>query len=231
LAAPSSVWLIWIRRTRIDALLPVYALQFALLTGVFRWLSLRARSREGEGSTLMKALVPDYTRAVAVLSVSEWGASVLTVATGVLSGVSMCQLAKPWGHAATLATALVLGGICVLEARRSRRDRWVYAAAALVVISAVYCRVLWVGTAPVSVWDTAAIIASGSALFALQAITASRPMYILTMTLPLTAIFTVPLQAGSIHAGLSLSALGALYLLTRRSTRQGNPLVPGSAGH
>jgi hypothetical protein len=222
-----GVWLIWVPWTRIGALLPVYALQFALLTGVFRGLSLRARSGGGEGRPLMEALLPDYTRAVAVLSVSEWGTGVLTVTTGVLSGVSMSRLAEPWGHAATLATALVLGGICVLEARCSRRDRWVYAAAALVVISAVYCRVLWVGTAPVSVWDTAAIIASGYTLFALHAITGSRPTYILTMTLPLAAIFTVPLQAGSTRAGLSLFALGALYLLTRRSSGQGTPLYLG----
>jgi hypothetical protein len=222
-----GVWLIWIPWARIGALLPVYALQFAVLTSVFRWLSLRARSREDEGGMLMKALLPDYTRAAAVLSVCEWGTSVLTVATGVLSGVSMSRLSEPWGHAATLATAFVLGGICVLQARRSRRDRWVYATAALVTISAVYCRVLWVGTAPVSVWDTAAIIAFGYALFALQAITGSRPTYILTMTLPLAVIFTMPLQPGSTHAGLSLFALGALYMLTRRSSGQGTPLYLG----
>jgi hypothetical protein len=222
-----GVWLIWIPWARIGSLLPVYALQFALLTWVLRWLSLRARSRVGGADALTSAMLADYTRAVTVLSVSEWGASVLTVAIGLLSGMSMSRLAEPWGHAATLATAFVLGGICVLEARRSRRDRWVYAAAVLVAISGVYCRVLWVGTAPVSVWDTAAIIVAGYALFALQAITRSRPTYILTVTLPLAAIVTVPLQPGSTHAGLSLFALGALYMLTRRSSGQGTPLYLG----
>jgi hypothetical protein len=47
------------------------------------------------------------------------------------------------------------------------------------------------------------------------------------MTMPLAAIFTVPLQPDSIHAGLSLFALGALYMLTRHSSGQETPLYLG----
>ena len=71
---------------------------------------------------------------------------------------------------------------------------------------------------------TAAIIASGYLLFALQAVTGSKPLVNLTLMLPLAAIFTVPFQLGSSHAALSLFALGALYLMTRRSTGLGTPM-------
>ena len=219
-----GVWLIWVPWSRIGSLLPVYALQFALLASMLRWLSLRFPSREGETSTLTPRVLADFTRAAAVLSASEWSWFMMKVAIGLPSGSSMSRLAEPWGHAAAIATALVLAGLCILNARRSRQDRWVYAAVALAAVVGVYSRVLWVGTAPVSVWDTAAIIAFGYVLFVLQALTGSRPTYILTMTLPLAALFTVPLQPGSTHAGLSLFALGALYTLTRRSTGQGTPL-------
>jgi hypothetical protein len=49
-------------------------------------------------------------------------------------------------------------------------------------------------------------------------------MFILTVTLPLAALFTVPLQLESTHATLSLFALGALYLLTRLSTGMVTPI-------
>lgn len=219
-----GLWLIWVPRAHIGSLLPVYALQFALLSWVLRWLVSRLLEREGESGAFMPRLLTDFSRATILLGASEWGLFMIQVGAGVLSGSSMPRLAEPWGHGAAVVAALVLAASCVVKARRSRHEQWVYAAAALAVIVGVYCRLLWVGTAPVSVWDTALIIAAGYVFFALQVLTGSRPTYVLTMSLPLAALFTVPLQHGSTHAGLSLFALGALYALTRRSTGEGTPL-------
>ncbi len=225
-----GVWLNWIPWARAGSLLPVFALQFALIAGGLRWLSLSLRERgtgDGEASPdrdFARVMLSHLIPAAALLSLAEWGAHLLVTADGLLSGLPMSRLAEPWGHATAMATPLVLAMLCILEAARSRRDRWVYATAALVVITGLYGRMLWVGLAPVSVWDTAAIIASGYLLFALQAVTGSKPLVNLTLVLPLAAIFTVPFQLGSGHAALSLFALGALYLMTRRSTGLGTPM-------
>ncbi len=225
-----GVWLIWIPWARAGSLLPVFALQFALITAGLQWLSLHLRERDsgdGEASSerdFARAILSHLVLAAALLSLVEWGAHLLVTTDELLSGLPMSRLSEPWGHATAMATPLVLAVLCILEAARSRRDRWVYATAALVVLAGLYCRMLWVGLAPVSVWDTAAIIASGYLLFALQAVTGSKPLVNLTLMLPLAAIFTVPFQLGSSHAALSLFALGALYLMTRRSTGLGTPM-------
>ncbi len=136
----------------------------------------------------------------------------------------MSQLVGPGSHAAAIAAPLVLAGLCVREGRRTRTDQWVYGAAALVGIAAVYCRVLFAGLAPPGVWDTASIIGSSYALFVLQRLTGSRPVVNLTMTLPILAVFTVPFQLGSAHAALTLFSMSALYLLTRLGTGMRTPM-------
>ncbi len=224
-----GVWLLWIPSPWIGALLPVYALQFALIAWGLRWLFFRlqrggAHDRETIPGALAPRTISDFARAAAFLSVVEWAAHLVTVGKGLLAGIPATGLAEPWAHATAILTALVLATLCILQARRSRKDRWVYATALVVTITGVYCRLLWVGLAPVSVWDTGAILVTGYLLFSLQALTGSRPMFILTLTLPLTALFTVPFQLGSTHAALSLFALGALYFLTQRSTGAGTPL-------
>ncbi|MCP4284939.1 MAG: hypothetical protein GY792_10870, partial [Gammaproteobacteria bacterium] len=225
-----EVWLIWFDWGQLGSLLPVYALQFALIALLLRWLSLNlqrpsaAESEAGFGPVLVRSLLPHFAWAALLLSVAEGAMHIVAVWDGLLSDIPMSLLAEPWGHAASITAMLLLTGLCILEVRPTRQDGWIYAAAALVAITGIYCRVLWIGLAPVGVWDTAAIIASGYMLFALEVVTKSRPMFILTVTLPLAALFTLPLQLESTHATLSLFALAALYLFTRLSTGMATPV-------
>jgi hypothetical protein len=217
-----GIWLLAVPIAEADMLLPFYALQFALITWGLHQFGHHAHRRLGTES------IAGFEAAMVIgalaLALFEWGLHVLIVAGGVLEGAAMSRLAGPGSHAAAIAAPLVLAGLCVREVRRTRADHWVYGAAALAGLAALYCRVLWAGLAPLGTWDTAAIIGSSYALFAVQRLTGSRPVLNLTMTLPMLALLTVPFQLASAHATLTLFAIGALYLLTRHATKMGTPL-------
>ena len=217
-----GIWLIAVPLAEAGTLLPIYALQFALITWGLRQFGHHAHRHLATES--IAGFEAALVVGAAALALSEWGLHVLIIAGGVLEGTAMSRLAGPGSHAAAIAAPLVLAGLCVREVRRTRADHWVYGAAALAGLAALYCRVLWAGLAPLGTWDTAAIIGSSYALFAVQRLTGSRPVLNLTMTLPMFALLTVPFQLASAHATLTLFAIGALYLLTRHATRMGTPL-------
>jgi hypothetical protein len=70
-------------------------------------------------------------------------------------------------------------------------------------------------------------MATAYALFVLQRMTRSEAVLKLVLLLPLLAAATVPFQLSSTHAGLTLLAVGTLYLLTRHATGLRTPLYLG----
>jgi hypothetical protein len=104
---------------------------------------------------------------------------------------------------------------------------WVYGVAVFSSMLGLYIRLSWLGLAPVQVWDTAALIGSAYALFALQRLTQSRPILHLVMVLPLLALATVPFQLNTPHASGVLLTIGVLYLGMRRATPHVLPLYLG----
>jgi hypothetical protein len=228
-----GVWLLWVPWRNAAGLLPVYALQFAFIGGGLRGLTLiRATAGAGSfarwlGQPFVKQLLRDVTSAAITLGTVEWGLHLLVL---VLRGVA--DLPEPvtggWmSSAAALATGLILATTAAVEAVRSRHDRYWYLATALLGLTAIYGRILWVGLAPLSVWDTGAIIVAAYAMFALQFLTRSRAAWRLNMALPLVALVTVPLQLHTTGGTLSLFAIGALYLLSCRTSGRATPLYLG----
>jgi hypothetical protein len=126
-----------------------------------------------------------------------------------------------------IAAPLLLIAYGIGQAKRTRRAVWVYGVATLSGMLALYVRLLWLGLAPVQVWDTAVLIGAAYALVALHRLTPSRPLVHLVMVLPILALGTVPLQLNSPHASGTLLMVGVLYLGMRRATGHVLPLYLG----
>jgi hypothetical protein len=226
--------LLWVPLNRAFLLLPWTAVQMALLTGGLRWLGgylLKYQETAAPQAKLMSELVVTTLAQirpwVAVLAVVEWVLYTLNFAFTLLTGLSPQQLAAGWDSGAALLCAVLLVTLGISEARRSQQAIWVYGVTLLAGLSGVYLRLLWVGPAPLSVWDTAAIMGAAYGLFILQRFTLSRPVLQLVLVLPLLALLTVPIQLGSTQTACTLLAAAMLYLLTRRATGLETPLYLG----
>ncbi len=225
-----GVWFIWIPVGQALALLPWVSLELALLTWAVRWLVSRLRrdlGARGEALTLVARTLAQVTPWVAGLAVAEWVVHLGSFAYTLGERSGGQGLVGVWDSIASLLAVALLTTLGIAEARRRGHVGWVYGIALLAGLGLVYVRLLWAGLAPLSVWDTAAIMAAAYALFILQRLTLSGPILHLAMLLPLLALFTVPLQLGSGHAGLTLLSAGTLYLLTRRATGMRTPLYLG----
>src|SRR5262249_36090257 len=126
--------------------------------------------------------------------------------------------------AAALFAAGLLLTLGIRQAWRAQQAEWIYGVAVLGGAIGVYIRLLLVGLAPASVWDTAALMSATYALFVLQRLTRSEPLFHVVLVLPLLTLLTVPLQFASPHATGTLLTAGALYLLTYRETKRSFPL-------
>jgi hypothetical protein len=229
-----GIWLLWVPPDRVFLLLPWTALQLALLTGVLRWLTGRwlpqqegTAPAEATTAALFLATLLQVTPWVAALAVTEWVLYSLNFAFTLTAGLPPQRLAGAWDSVAVLLCAAVLVALGIREARRSRHAVWVYGVTLLAGLAGIDLRLLWVGLAPLSVWDTAAIMGAAYGLFIVQRYTLSRPVLKLVLLLPLLALLTVPLQLGSGQAACALLAAALLYLLTRRLTGLETPLYLG----
>jgi len=232
LALVHGLWLLWIPVEPVLELLPGYALQTALLTWLLVWLRGRPRQRKDRADRrgaqpLLRQVLASSVAWLAALAVLEWagqGVLLLLYTAGGLPSLPSSELPATLAY---VAATTILVGLCVHQARLSQQADWVYAAAALVAGAALYLRLLWFGLAPLTPWDTAAMMASAYGLFLVGQLTLSRPVFHLMMALPLLALATVPYQLGSAHSALTLLAAGALYLLTRRTLHTETPLYLG----
>ena len=104
---------------------------------------------------------------------------------------------------------------------------WLYGIAVLTGTVWVYVCLLWMGLAPVQVWDTVALIGAFYALFILQQLTQSTPLLHMVLLLPLLAMATAPLQLASVHTSGAFLTVAMLYLGIRQSTGKAFPLYMG----
>ncbi len=228
------VWFLWISWDDASRLLSWYALQFTLMTwGLRRLIALHQGrkafedAKQAERLTAVTQVLVLITPWIGVLALVEWVLHGLMTIDLLLFGKVPQGLGGAWSALAALMAALGLIGLGIQQARLTQRHRWIYGVALMITLTGLYCRLQWVGLAPVTVWDTAAIITAAYALFIVQRLTLSQPMLHLTMLAPLFALATVPFQLGSVHAGLTLLAAGTLYLLARRATGMGTPMYLG----
>lgn len=227
--------LLWVASSRIALLLPWYALQLAVLTWVALWSAEMLQRRfpaeggtEGKLSTqtgfrLVASLLSLAWPLVALLAVLEWGVHSL-VLVGSLMATGHPQWLSSGDIIASLGAVALLLALGVRQARQSQQPEWVYGTALLGGAAGVYLRLSLVGLAPVSVWDTTALMSATYLLFALQRFTASAPLLHVVMAMPLFTLLTIPFQAASPHASMTFITAGTLYLLTYRETARPLPL-------
>jgi hypothetical protein len=131
-----------------------------------------------------------------------------------------------WGGdplAALLAGALLLAA-GIRQACRTHNANWIYGIAAFGGAIGFYIRLVWVGLAPLTVWDSTALMAAAGGAFVIQRLSLSKPAFHLALLLPLLAVCTIPLQAASPHASGTLLTAGFLYLSLWRTSGQRLPL-------
>jgi hypothetical protein len=216
-----TVWFFWGSLHAITHLAAGFALQLAGLTCLAGWLRSRV-----ERSEVRQALCRQ-----------QWLLTILALSTWLWHGFkALIPLIEdaviPWhiglsDKVMAIAALLLLIIYGTVQARHTRRAVWVYSVAVLSGLLALYVRLLWLGLAPVQVWDTAALIGAAYALFALQRLTQSGPVLRIVMALPLTALATLPFQLNSPQASGSLLLIGILYLSMRRATHHMLPLYLG----
>ncbi len=230
------IWpLLWVPSSQIALLLPWYALQLAALTWVALWSSemLRRRFPTEDGTEdnlstktgfrLVASLLSLAWPLVALLAVVEWGLHNFTLVAALMRTGHPQWLSSADTSASLIAVALLLA-LGVRQAQRSQQPEWVYGTTLLGGAVGVYIRLLQVGLAPVSVWDTTALMTATYLLFALQRVTASTPLLHMVMAMPLFTLLTIPLQTASPHASMTFITAATLYLLTYRETDRPLPL-------
>ncbi|MFO1431226.1 MAG: hypothetical protein U1F76_13970 [Candidatus Competibacteraceae bacterium] len=227
-----AVWLLWLPVYRFPAALPWTALELAALLWLPFQLKVAADRRKDEhlSTSAMEPLRSALEQAapwIGVLAVVEWVGHGAEFAFTLTAGLPPQPLLGDWDNVVALAGAALLSAVGIGQARRSDDPHWVYGVALLASLAGIYLRLCWVGLAPLSVWDTAAIMGAAYGLFILQRFTRSQPVLKLVLILPLLALLTVPWQLGSDQAALTLLTAATLYLLARRTTGLETPLYLG----
>ena len=233
-------WLVWLA-PRPLLLLPWYTLQLAGLTGFVLWAErwIQRALEDDAASTVL----PGWLRAAPLRPVAQalawlWpllvGCALLTWGLHFVYVLDSLRLgrAPQWllgrgegGVAVVAVVALMVTGI--RQARGTAQRQWIYGVAVLGGTVWAYVRLLWVGLAPVQVWDTVALIGVSYALFILQRLVQSEPLLSVVLLLPLLAVATVPLHLASVHASVTLLTVAGLYLGIRRTTGRSFPLYMG----
>jgi hypothetical protein len=90
-----------------------------------------------------------------------------------------------------------------------------------------YARLVVLGLAPFTPWDTVALLAAAGAAFLLHQFTGLWPLYRLALLLPVLAVATAPWQLASPWTGGALLAAAMLYLSLAGTLRNPWPLYLG----
>jgi hypothetical protein len=139
------------------------------------------------------------------------------------------ELAGRGDTAAALLAALLLLLVGPRQALKAPEQQaaWVYGLTLFSGAIGVYIRLLLVGLAPPSVWDTAALMGATYVLFTIQQLTGCKPLLRVVLVMPLFALLTVPIQPASPFAAVTLVTSGLLYLLAYRVADRPLPLYLG----
>jgi hypothetical protein len=229
-----GVWFVWVSWDDAFGILPWFALQFTVITWGLRRVTAHLQGHCSHTAESHADYRPKIVQILVMiipwlggLALVEWVFHGLVFVDSLLLAEDSQAFGGVWSTMAALATALALIAMGIQQARASQGSGWVYTVGLITALTGCYCRLYWVGLAPLTVWDTGAIIIAAYALFIVQRLTLSQPVLNLVMIVPLAALATVPFQLGSAHAGVTLLAVAILYLLTRRVSGRGTPMYLG----
>jgi hypothetical protein len=232
----SLLWLHWIGFAWLPAGVPVAVLLpwYALGMGGLAWLAYQFasgpnqrpsfREKQLSAAGLSGALIWLLTWAAPwlfLLAMGEWLLYSWHYHQSLSRSVLMQALAGTLDHWAAIAAGILFVGLW-LRQRRLGEDGRIVAMALTAAVLGIDIRLLLAGVAPLSVWDTTALLAAGFGLAVFQHLwrrTGPVPAALdyLTLLMPALALLTVPMQLNSERASVSLLAVAALYLFMRRN--------------
>jgi len=234
-------WLVWLAPQHVFLLLPWYTLQLACLTWLVWWTQQRIQrtvvaADAGTTSSDWLHAVPlrPLAQALAWLSpllawcvLLAWGLHVLsTLVFLYMAGSPQWLLGRGEGIVAVLAILAWMAAE-IAQIRQTPQAWRIYGIAVVGGTVWAYVRLLWVGLAPLYVWDTVALIGASYALFILQRFVQSEPLFHVVLLLPLLAVATAPLQLASVYASGTFLTVACLYLGMRQTTGRSFPLYVG----
>jgi len=234
-------WLVWLPPQPVLLLLPWYTLQLAGLTWLTRWTQRRLRRTIAAGDTgttlpgwLHTVPQQPLAQALAWLAPLLAWCTLLTWGLHVLSMLASLQMARTpqWllgrGEGIVAVLAILAWMAAEIDQIRQTPQTWrIYGIAIVGGTVWAYVRLLWVGLAPLHVWDTVALIGMSYALFILQRFVQSEPLFHVVLLLPLLAVATAPLQLASVYTSGTFLTVACLYLGLRQTTGRSFPLYMG----
>ncbi len=240
LTSSYAIWLIGANLWTGIALAPWYALQTGLLLAA--GIALRARINVRLNALTMLeqrerlAWLDDLEQVIAELT--PWLLLLTLLWIGVHCGalfMALTGMRWPIWHFGIPADPLALGATLLLLTgwagirawRRPDEPHWLYAAALLLGLLAVYLRLIALGLTPFTPWDSAVLLIAAFAAFLLHQFTALRPFYRLALLLPVLAMMTAPWRLASPWTGGTLLTSAVLYLSLAGTLRNPLPLYLG----
>ena len=234
-------WLVWFAPQHMLLLLPWYTLQLAGLTWLVLWAKrqIQRMIAAGDASTtapgwLHTVPLQPLAQALAWLSPLLAWCTLLTWGLHVLSMLASLQMARTpqWllGRGEGIVAVLAILAWMAAEIAQIRQTPQAWRIYGIAVVGGTvwaYVRLLWVGLAPMHVWDTVALIGVSYALFILQRFVQSEPLFHVVLLLPLLAVATAPLQLASVYASGTFLTVACLYLGMRQTTGRSFPLYMG----
>ena len=204
------MWWEWLPDAQLNTLLPWYALQDALLG----WTVLSRITKKRDILWLLTSTLPILFSLAGIAWIGHF--------------VNFFIDSTLFGKGDHLA-ALFAGILLIIFWWRQTEDKahLIYGLALMIALLGFYTRLLWLGMAPLNVWDTALLMCAGYILYSLHHLSPSQPLYRLTLLMPILAILTVPLQLDSIYATSTLVAGASLYLLMQPRSQNNLPLYLG----
>ena len=240
LAGSYAAWLTGANLWAGIGLTPWYALQTGLLlaagVALQSWINARldalidpeARQRLVWLDDLEQALadLTPWLLLLTLLWISLHGAVLVMALTGM--GWPIWHFGIPADPLAFGATLLLLNGWAARRAwRRPDESNWVYAAALLFGLLAVYVRLIALGLTTFTPWDSVALLIAAVATGLLHQFTMLQPFYRLALLFPLLAILTAPWQLASPWLGGTFLTAAVLYLSLAGTLRNPLPLYLG----
>jgi hypothetical protein len=234
-------WLVWLAPQHVLLLLPWSTLHLAGLTWLVLWMQRRIQqtiAASDAGTT-----PPDWphtlplqplVQALAWLSPLLTWCTLLTWGLHVVSVLATLQMARTpqWllGRGEGIVAVLAVLAWMAADIHQIRQTPQAWRLYGIAIVGGTvwaYVRLLWVGLAPMYVWDTVALIGVSYALFILQRFVRSAPLFHVVLLLPLLAVATAPLQRASVYASGTFLTVACLYLAMRQTTGRPFPLYMG----
>ncbi|MBM4258303.1 MAG: hypothetical protein FJ147_20705 [Deltaproteobacteria bacterium] len=233
--------LLWVPFSQISFLWPWYALQMALVLWLLVWLTQRVQRSQivPTGTSAVPAhnqqewLVPLCSwpwRVTCGIAVIEWLLHAISLFVTLSSGDTPEWLNGKADAVAALSAAALLVAFGARQAWITQQARWMYTTAVFAGVVLFYIRLVVVGLAPASAWDTTGLMITAYLLFALYHFVRLEPLLHVVMVMPCLLFATIPFHLASPHAGLAFVAASTLYLLTYRETARSLPLYLALAG-